>query len=145
MRRYLVPILLIISSNLFSQFKADSTAIITLLIDDYSAVSKLDGSAHRQNCTYDYVLVEEGEVWGLQRELDYFDELRSKKQTRKNQFSINLIKISGSTAYAVYALSSEIKTGNDVKKFNWLETAIFRKINNKWKIALIHSTKVLPK
>jgi len=145
MRRYLVPILLFVSSNLFYQYKADSTAIITLLMDDYSAVSKLDTGKHRQNCTYDYVLVEEGEVWGIQRELDYFEELRIRKQTRKNQFSINLVKISGATAYAVYALSSEIKTGNEVKKFNWLETAIFRKVNNRWKIALIHSTKVLPK
>ncbi|GAO42817.1 nuclear transport factor 2 family protein [Flavihumibacter petaseus] len=144
MRRILLPAFLLTSYFLSAQYRQDSTAVVNLLKADYATLASFDSVRHKQNVTYDYLLVEEGEVWSLARELEYFREKAIKKQQRADEFSIHSVRVSGATAYAVYDLKSVIKTNDKSRNYHWLETAIFRKVGNQWKIALIHSTEVMP-
>ncbi|MBZ5857850.1 nuclear transport factor 2 family protein [Flavihumibacter profundi] len=125
-----------------AQYKADSAKIVTLLEEDYKTLANYDTIKHRLNCTYDYQLVEEGEVWNIDKEIDYISKIALSKASRTNEFFIRSVKISGSTAYAVYDLRSTITEEGNAKKYRWLESAIFRKVGNRWRIALIHSTRV---
>lgn len=118
--------------------------MVELLKSDYGTLANFDSANHVKNVTYDYVLVEEGEVWDLNRELQHFRENAKKKRTRTNDFKIHLVKFSGATGYAVYDLKSLITTEGKPRGYHWLETAIFRKISNQWKITLIHSTEIPP-
>ncbi len=142
MKTFLLLAGCLVTATSFSQYRKDSTDIVNLLKADYTTLGQYDSAAHVKNVTYDFVLVEEGEVWDLQRELQYFREHAGKKQTRNDQFRIYSVKISGSTAYAVYDLQSEIRSGEKSRAYHWLETAVFRKVGNQWKIALIHSSQV---
>lgn len=141
MRLILFPILLLSSSVSFSQHTADSLAIMNLIQNDYATYETLDIEAHRRNCTENYVLIENGEVWSFEQEAAYMKSLNGKSK-RINQFDNVSVKVEGSFAYVVYELKSQITRNNTTKNYQWTESVVLRKQSGTWKIALIHSTKV---
>ena len=94
------------------------------------------------NCTSDYTLIEDGEIWSLQKEIEYFKSNAHRVISRVNNFKIHKLTIAGSVAYLIYELKSEIKENGKFSTKAWTETAVFRKVAGKWKIALIHSTTI---
>jgi hypothetical protein len=135
--------LLCAAQNVSAQYKIDSVAITSLITDDYNTLANFDTIRHRRNCTYDYKLVEDGDIWSIDREMAYIASMANTKQTRKNQFEFKYVTVYSTTGYAVYTLRSVIRQPDGKeKKYYWLETAILRKIANQWKIALIHSTQL---
>ena len=118
----------------------DSTTIVKLLQSDYGTMGNWDLKKHVSNCTADYLLIEEGEIWDLQKEQQYYIANSHRRINRKNVFTFYRVKTSGQMAYAVYFLKSELTENGILTVKTWNESATFRKINGVWKIALIHST-----
>ena len=100
--------------------------------------------SHIDNCTENYLLVENGEVWDIRREADYYRANNTRIIDRKDYFDMHFVRIYDDVAYAVYNLRSDITEGGELKVKTWLESSIFRKVGGKWKIELIHSTPVVP-
>jgi hypothetical protein len=140
--KYLLCLLcLIFSAMAFSQ-KNDSTTILQLLKNDYSTMLSMDLNKHRSNCTEDYLLIEAGDIWNMEKEAQWYKDAANKVADRKDNFDFKHIRIDENVAYVVYNLRSDItKEGKLIQK-NWNESAIFRKVNGEWKIALIHSTPI---
>lgn len=126
----------------FCQPKADSIAVLQLLKTDYKTLENFDVKGHVANCTSDYMLIEDGEVWSLQKELEYFRSNANRSLKRRDYFTVYKFSSVGTTAYLVYHLKSDINENGKVTTKNWTESALFRKIGSSWKIALIHSTTV---
>ena len=126
----------------FSQYAADSIAIVNLLVHDYATMESFDFNAHTPNITDDYLLLENGEIWDIQREKEYYVQNAQRKIRRQNYFDFETVKIYGDVAYAVYTLQSEITEGGAMKGYRWLESAIFRKIEGEWKLEILHSTRM---
>lgn len=135
---------MLVSINIFSQQKNDSTEIIDLLKQDYKTMVGMDIKKHMTNCTEDYLLIEDGEIWNMEIEADYYRKNAHRIIERKDHFDFTYIKILDNTAYAVYNLKSDISENGKLTQKNWNESTIFRKVNGKWKIALIHSTPIKP-
>jgi len=136
-----LPLILCIS-NIVSAQQKDSTLIVQLLKDDYATMSTLDISAHLRNVTKDYRLIENGQLWDINTELDsiYRRDINH-HLIRTDFFSIKTIKVSGDMAYAIWHLRSEwMENGKLVKERVWNESGVFRKEKEYWKIALIHSS-----
>ena len=142
MKSPLLLLLVILPTILFSQDKSDSISIVKLLKDDYSTMGNWNISKHIQNCTENYLLIEEGEIWNMEKERKYYIENANRTIERKDYFDIKYVRVYGNTAYAVYNLRSDIKENSILKVKNWNESAIFRKLKGVWKIELIHSTPV---
>ncbi len=132
---------LLISLSSISQQNPDSVAVARLLIDDYKTLGNWNLEKHLQNCTSNYLLLENGELQTLADESNYFRKNSSRKIVRTDSFTFVTIRITDDIAYAVYTLYSTIEENNTTKKYSWLESCICRKINGRWKIELIHSTK----
>ncbi len=118
----------------------DSLAIVNLLKSDYGTMGNWDIKTHSNNCTTDYLLIEEGEVWNLEKEKLYYKSNAGRVVQRKDFFTFNKIRISGDMAYAVYFLKSEMTEKGLLTVKTWNESAVFKKQGGQWKIALIHST-----
>lgn len=118
----------------------DSTAIVKLLKSDYGTMGNWDIKTHINNCTSDYLLIEEGEVWNLEKEKQYYQSNAGRVLQRKDVFTFKKIRISGDMAYAVYFLKSEMTERGVLTVKTWNESAVFRKVGGQWKVALIHST-----
>jgi len=128
--------------QLFSQNKKDSTEIMQLLKADYKTMVTSDIKTHRANCTDDYLLIEDGEIWNMEKEAAYYKQNEKRVIEREDHFDLHYMKISGNNAYIVYNLKSDIRENGKLTQKNWNESVVFRKETDKWKIALIHSTKI---
>jgi hypothetical protein len=133
---------LLLSTHAFSQEKNDSAAIVKLLVNDYKTLGNWDITSHSENCTENYLLIENDEIWDMKKERDYFIKNKSRVIDRKDYFDIKSVRVYGNYAYAVYNLRSDIAENGNLKVKTWLESTIFRKIKGKWKIELIHSAPV---
>ena len=128
--------------NSSSQTKTDSSEIIRVLKEDYKTMVTWDINKHRSLCTVDYILIEDGEIWTMDKEIDHYKKSAHRILNRQDQFNILFVKIQGNSAYAVYGLKSVITEGGKLLTKRWNESAIFRKVQGTWKIALIHSTPI---
>lgn len=142
MKYVLLIVIFSISLNAFTQTNNDSVAIIQLLKDDYHTMMTHDLEKHKRNCTDDYLLIENGEIWDMERESEWYKKDAIKVYNRKDYFTFRLVNISDNTAYAVYHLQSDFTENGNLTTKHWNESAIFKKVNDQWKIALIHSTPI---
>ena len=136
-----IGIFLFRSNSLFSQSNSDSLDVVELIKSDYVTLGNADIEAHKKNCAQDYILIENGEIWDLEKELNYMRSKMSVKTVRKDQFDFKAVKIIGDVAYLVYELRSEITREGAVRNVQWTESAIVSRYSGAWKIKLIHSTK----
>jgi Icc-related predicted phosphoesterase len=142
MKYVLIPFLLFISIHIFSQEKSDSAALVNLLAADYKTLGNWDIKTHMENCTENYMLIEGEDIWDMKGEIEYYNKNSNRVIDRKDSFDIKRVSVFGSYAYAVYTLRTDIKENGKLEVKTWLESVLFRKINNKWKIELIHSAPV---
>jgi ketosteroid isomerase-like protein len=140
--KQLLIFFLFLTTNAFSQEKNDSAAIVRLLVNDYKTMGNWDIKSHIANCTGNYLLVENGEVWDIKKESEYYIKNANRVIDRKDLFDIKYVRVYGDNAYAVYHLRSDITENGELKVKTWIESTIFRKIKGKWKIELINSTPV---
>ncbi|MEX2150232.1 MAG: nuclear transport factor 2 family protein [Steroidobacteraceae bacterium] len=120
----------------------EELAVQEAIRDNYAAYSGFDEARYRATTTDDFLLLEQGEL--IDREGDV--ALMPKPGTgfrRTDHFEFNTVKIIGDVAYAVYVLKSDITDdarGTRVRE--WLESAFLRHDGSRWKMALLHSTRV---
>jgi ketosteroid isomerase-like protein len=144
MKYILLLIFLVVLEKTQAQYEKDSIAIVQLLKNDYATMGNYDIKTHVGYCTADYLLIENGEVWDLKKETEWYRTNAHRVLSRTDFFTIRTIKVHNNIAYAVYHLRSDFKENNTLKTKVWNESAIFRKEQGSWKIALIHSTPVPP-
>lgn len=134
--------ILVFSLQSFSQTSTDSLELKNLIQSDYIALGNSDIDAHIKNCAADYILIENGEIWDLKKEIEYMKSKSGLKTIRKDIFDFKSLVIDGLFAYTVYELKSKITRDNVTKSYHWTESVVFRKVNSSWKIQLIHSTRL---
>ena len=89
------------------------------------------------------MLIENGEVWDIKKEIEIlFNPNINSKIVRQDEFFFKKIKIDNPYAYVVYELKSKVTADGNTKKYHFIESVIFYKVSGKWKIKLIHSTKI---
>ena len=123
----------------------DDAAVLKLLVADYYRLFfvEVDQDKYRALLTEDYLLLEHGDIQDVEKDITFMpkpaDEYR-----RVDAFDFKSLKIHQDTAYAVYILKSDIRTKkNGPTKRAWLESMIFRRAREgRWRIALLHSTKL---
>ncbi|MBK8610009.1 MAG: nuclear transport factor 2 family protein [Chitinophagaceae bacterium] len=142
MKYGLVIFTLFHSLTVLAQEGKDSIEIVQLLKEDYKTMQTHDINKHRGYCTSNYLLIENGEIWDMDKEADGYKKDANRIIDRKDNFNFKFIRIFDNIAYAVYNLKSDIIENGNVTQKNWNESVIFRKIEGNWKIELIHSTPV---
>lgn len=141
--RYIFTIISITVFQLgYSQRSSDSTEIVRVLTEDYKTMVTHDITKHKSLCTQDYLLIEDGEIWSMEREAIDYKKNEHRVIERNDYFDFKYLKIENSIAYAVYSLRSDIRETGRLTTRRWNESTIFRKVDGAWKIALIHSTPI---
>ena len=105
--------------------------------------SDLDPQALDTYCTQDFLLLETGEVWDMNKMRNYLDRAseQESKVIRFNSFDFIEIKIEGKMAWVAYHNKAEFKSGEEVvRELNWLESATAILTEEGWKLQLLHST-----
>jgi len=122
---------------------AEEAAVVQQAIkDNYATYSGFDEQAYRATTTDDFVLLEHGEL--IDREGDIANMAKpGTGHRRTDEFDFRSVKVHSDIAYAVYILKAEIH--DDIKGTRhreWLESAILRRSDGTWRVALLHSTRI---
>lgn len=143
--RAVLPALLWIGTVLgFSHIvvAADHPAMQTVK-ELFAAMSKHDGKAMQETATEDFQLLEHGEDWTMQKLIDAVQP-KGKPYVRRNFFSQIRARESGDVAWISYWNKAEIKSQSGERNVVWLESAVLIKVEGRWKIQLLHSTRLTP-
>lgn len=105
--------------------------------------SDLDLEALDDYCTEDFLLLETGEVWNMEKMRAYLKQAGERKTEVKriNSFDFIKVEIEGKLASVAYYNKAEFKAGEKVvREVNWVESATAIHTNEGWKLQLLHST-----
>lgn len=83
MRYIFTTLSLIVFPLGYSQKSNDSTEIIQVLKEDYKTMVTHNINKHRRFCTDDYLLIENGEIWDLEREAINYKKKEQKGYRKK--------------------------------------------------------------
>ena len=142
MKYTLLILTLFLSTTILAQEKKDSLEIVQLLKEDYHTLQTYYIKKHRELCTDNYFLIEDGEIMNMDDEAAFYKKNADRVFDRKDDFDFKYINIFENVAYSVYKLKSDFDENGNLTQMNWSESAIFRKIDGVWKIELIHSTPI---
>jgi ketosteroid isomerase-like protein len=119
----------------------DEAAVRQTLIDWYAAYSGTDEAHYRSFVTDDYLLLEHGELMNTEDDLQAMRN-RPGGYQRKDTFDFKSVRVHGDIAWATYFLESEMSDDTKVQQRRWLESAVLRHIDGRWRAALLHSTRI---
>ncbi|MCU0719210.1 MAG: nuclear transport factor 2 family protein [Pirellula sp.] len=107
----------------------------------FAAMSKHDGKAMREYSTEDFQLLEHGEEWTMQKLVDAVQP-KGDPYERKNFFKQIRARQEGDVAWISYWNKAEIRRNSGLRTVVWLESAVVVKEGDKWKVQLLHSTRL---
>ena len=107
----------------------------------FAAMSKHDGKAMQETSTEDFQLLEHGEDWTMQKLVDAVQP-KGKPYERKNFFRQIRARQKGDVAWVGYWNKAEIRSESGLRTVVWLESAVMVRENNRWKVQLLHSTRL---
>ena len=140
----LVCIFLSQDVNAQKQPSTEEKNLQTVVVGLFDALAELNVDKAKSFCTPAVTILESGQVWT-------FDSLALRITTTKekvadfkriNQFDFIETKIAKEMAWVSYFNDAAITVSGKTIKLKWLETAIFKKTANAWKIDLLHSTEL---
>lgn len=124
--------------------KTEEDQVKELIEDSFQHIfSDLDVQALETYCTGDFLLLETGEVWDMEKMRNYLKQAAEQQSQAKriNSFDFIEIKIEGDMAWVAYHNKAEFKQGDKIlREMNWLESASAIRTSEGWKLQLLHST-----
>lgn len=129
----------VLSSCKQTQSTDDPQILASVLQDYFDGVRNRDVNKLKAVTTDDFVLFEDGRVWTNDSLINSLSAFKSVRGTIKpDNMKINVDHSSGDVTYFNHA--DFIINDTIPMKFNWIESATFRKVDGKWKMNFLHST-----
>ena len=119
--------------------KDDSEKLKSVLMDYFNGFKNRDLVKMNEVTTTDFFLFEDGKVFNNDSLVNFLNSF--------SKFSINYkidylkINVDNNSGYMIYLNRGEMILNDTTKlTINWLESATFKKVADKWKLEFLHST-----
>lgn len=136
MKQVLTFITLLIFST---SIHAKDNNIFTPVSDLFLAVSNVDHTQMRAAVDDSFLLLEHGEVWTIN---DFINVVKPSDFIRTNYFSVINSRVVGDVAFINYWNKANIKSTQRSIDVYWLESAVVSKVDDKWLLSQMHSTRL---
>jgi len=139
---YLVLFILFFNVNSFCQKEKDS--IEASISKFFDGLSQIDANKLKAYTTDDFILLENGQLWNIDTLVNKMSDPKNAGIKRVNKFQFIKTEQNGTVAWVSYHNSADFSLNEKKQTVNWLESAVLQKENGRWKIKLLHSTRVVP-
>jgi ketosteroid isomerase-like protein len=126
----------------FAQDKNEHTAVRQTVVDFFETLSTFDDDGLRRCVTHDFILLEDGERWSIDTLIAKVKPMRKVNFKRINKLIFTSLEQKDDLAWTAYDNEAIITVDGKQRTVQWLESAVLRKENGKWKIAMLHSTRI---
>jgi hypothetical protein len=108
----------------------------------FTALSEANHQGIRDSTTENFLVLEHGEVWNLDKLMSV---VRPKTSLRRNFFSIVSEDVRGDTAFVNYWNKALERSENGEERTRaWLESVVVVKKRGTWRLLQMHSTRLAP-
>lgn len=112
----------------------------------FSALTNADTTALKRSCTEDVRFYEYGQIWTIDTLIQKVMQSKSIPDfKRTNSFEFVSTTVNKQTAWVTYYLQSDITRNGKEDIIKWMETIVLLKETGKWKVAVLHSTRLIVK
>ena len=140
----LLMLLTVAATSIAQSVKKQEPDVQQTIQNMFTALSNSDTADLKKFCTSDVNFYEYGQVWTIDTLIQKV--ILASKATdfkRTNQFEFVSTTIKGNTAWTTYYLQSTITRNGKEELVKWMETVVLVKEKKKWKINVLHSTRLL--
>ncbi|MGC1240524.1 MAG: nuclear transport factor 2 family protein [Chryseosolibacter sp.] len=138
-------LLFFLSSHIvLAQGQPEETQVQQVIINFFEGLSENDLDGMRQCVSDDFTILEHGVVWTMDTIVALTTNPRPDGFKRLNEFDFFQSMVSGNMAFVSYHNKAEITMPGKRRTVRWLESAVLVKEGGRWKIKMLHSTR-LPK
>jgi hypothetical protein len=122
----------------------DEAAIKQRVVRFFDGIAKLDEPVIRDEVTNDFQLLEDGLVWNADSLMVALRKVNSASFSRINSIDFISVTQRDDVAWVSYWNHADVSMGDRKFKLKWLESAILIKSDNRWRISVLHATKIRP-
>lgn len=113
------------------------------VISFFETLSNRDSVKLKNYCTADVLFIEYGQVWNLDTLIRKAIRLNTASDFKRvNTLDFINSHVEKNTAWTTYNLHSEIIRDGKKTIIQWLETIVAVKVKDRWKISVLHSTRI---
>jgi len=144
MKRIFCLILFVLFFNITSFCQKEKDSIEASISKFFDGLSEIDAKKLKAYTTDDFILLENGQLWNIDTLINKMSTPKNAGIKRINKFQFIKTEQNGDIAWVSYHNTAEFSLNEKQQTINWLESAVLRKENGRWKIKLLHSTRVVP-
>jgi ketosteroid isomerase-like protein len=121
----------------------DQQDVQNTVINFFETLSNRDSVALKNYCTAEVLFIEYGQVWNLDTLVRKAIRLNTASDFKRiNSLDFITSYVDKNTAWTTYNLHSEIIRDGKKTTIQWLETIVAMKVKDRWKIRVLHSTRI---
>ena len=144
MNRFFCLVLFILFFNVNSFCQKEKDSIEASISKFFDCLSEIDTNKLKAYTTDDFILLENGQLWNIDTLVNKMSDPKNAGIKRVNKFQFIKTEQNGNVAWVSYHNSADFSLNEKKQTVNWLESAVLEKKNGRWKIKLLHSTRVMP-
>lgn len=141
----LLFIALLLSATGSAQIKNNEQGALQQTVEKlFAALTNTDTVALKLHCTGDVKFYEYGQIWTIDTLIHKVMQSKSIPDFKRiNSFEFVNITIRQKTAWVTYYLQSTFTRNGKEELIKWMETVVLLKEKKNWKVAVLHSTRLL--
>ncbi len=132
--------LLFFSSTLLAQKEKDG--IESAVIGFFNGLSLYNPDSLKYYSVADILILEDGKRWTIDTLINKTMSRKNDDIKRENAFRLIKTEQEGNIAWVSYYNAAVFSQGEKNQAVLWLESAVLEKANGRWKIRMLHSTKL---
>ena len=144
MKRIFCLILFTLFFNVNSFCQKEKDSIEASISKFFDGLSEIDANKLKAYTTDDFILLENGHLWNMDTLVSKMSDPKNAGIKRVNKFQFIKTEQNGNMAWVSYHNTADFSLNEKKQTVNWLESAVLGKENGRWKIKLLHSTRVVP-
>jgi len=109
----------------------------------FDGISAFDYQKMRDACSSDYLLFEDGIIWTVEDHINFLQPMEGMGSISYSFHDARKI-LDGNVAWITHLNIAEAIMQDNPVHFEWIESAVLRKIEGEWKLVLLHATTAKP-
>ena len=144
MKKIFYLLLLILSFSIKSNAQQEKDSIEITISRFFDGISEINEGKLRGTATSDFILLENGHLWNMDTLVNKIINPKIPGARRVNSFEFIKTEQDANTAWVSYYNTADFSLNEKKQTVKWLESAVLNKVKGKWKIRLLHSTRIIP-
>jgi ketosteroid isomerase-like protein len=138
----ILTLICLLSSNLVFAQSSEDQQVRQVLINLFEALSENNLTEMQKFMTPDIKILEHGLIWNMDTLVAITAKPRPANFKRVNTIDFFQTEVHGDFAFVSYNNKADISSSAGKRNVTWLESAVLVRSGGKWRVKLLHSTRV---